>query len=176
MHARGLSLLELLITLSILSILMAVAIPSFNRQIEANQTRAATEQFLQAIQLTRNKAITTNRRVTMRNPGRWDAGWEIFYDKDFDGVRDADEKAITSSGALDGIEISANGQLTSYVSFIGSGQGRTAGTLNGGSLGIGSFTICPANGGDGYKLLLAGGGRLRQEKLSAEDCQDSNSP
>lgn len=170
MLTRGLSLLELLITLTILSILVAIAAPSFTRQIEASQTRTAAEQLQQAIQLTRNKAITTNQRATIHKLGSWEAGWEIFFDRDFDGVRDNGERPISVGNPLKGVSVSANGQLIDYVSFVGSGQSRSAGTLNGGALGLGSFTICPLNGSEGYKLILAGGGRLRRERTSAEDC------
>ncbi|MCK7598780.1 GspH/FimT family protein [Microbulbifer sp. CAU 1566] len=170
MCERGLTLIELLITLSILSVLLLVATPRIGEQIEASRTRAAADQLLQAIQLTRNKAVTTNRRATLRKIGNWEAGWEIFYDRDFDGERDGDEPAIAIGNPIKGVEIKANGPLANYVSFVGTGESRTAGTLSGGALGMGSFTICSANGQGGYKLTLANTGRVRQQRISVEDC------
>lgn len=168
--ARGLTLIELLITLSILAVLLAIGIPSFQQQIESNRTRTAADTLLQAIHLTRSKAVTTNRRATLRKLGDWQSGWEIFYDRDFDGVRDADEEQITTGGALTGVDVSANGPLTNYVSFIGSGESRFAGSANGGGFQAGHFIVCPATEGDGYRLWLARSGRVRIESIAAADC------
>lgn len=170
MHERGLTLIELLITLSILAILIAIGIPGFQSQVASSRTRVAADQLLQAIHLTRTKAITTNRRATMRKLGDWQTGWEVFYDRDFDGVRDADEEQISTGGPLRGVEVTNNDPLANYVSFIGSGEGRFAGTAAGGGKQMGTFTICPAEGGEGYHLILGPSGRVRVEKVSAADC------
>lgn len=170
MNARGLTLIELLITLSILGVLLAIGIPSFQQQLESSRTRTAADSLLQAIHLTRSKAISTNRRATLRKLGDWQSGWEIFYDRDFDGERDAGEEQITTGPALTGVTVSANGPLTNYVSFIGSGESRYAGTMNSGGFQAGTFTICPETGGNGYQLVLSRSGRARVETLAAADC------
>ncbi|WP_051687409.1 GspH/FimT family protein [Microbulbifer sp. HZ11] len=170
MNARGLTLIELLITLSILAILLAIAIPSFQQQIESSRTRSAADTLLQAIQLTRSKAVATNRRATLRRLGDWQSGWEVFYDQDFDGVRDTGEEQITIGGALTGVTVTANGPLTNYVSFTGSGESRYAGTASGGGFQAGTLTVCPATGGKGYRLILSRGGRVRVETLDDTDC------
>lgn len=170
MKAHGLTLIELLITLTILGVLLAIGIPSFQQQIESNRTRTAADSLLQAIHLTRSKAVATNRRATLRKLGSWQAGWEVFYDRDYDGVRDADEEQITIGTALTGVEVSANGPLTNYVSFIGSGESRYAGSVNSGGFQAGTFTICPTTGGSGYELVLSRGGRVRVKTLATADC------
>ncbi|WP_295803180.1 GspH/FimT family protein [uncultured Microbulbifer sp.] len=173
MHSRGLTLLELLITLSILAILVAIGIPSFTTQIESSRTHTAADELYQAIQLTRSKAISANRRATMRRLASWNAGWEVFFDRDFDGVRDANEELLFSSGALQGASIYANSPLANYVSFIGSGESRFAGTVSSGGFQAGTFTVCPADGGEGYQLVLARSGRVRQSRATAEECRQA---
>ncbi|WGL18191.1 GspH/FimT family protein [Microbulbifer bruguierae] len=170
MCARGLTLLELLITLSILSILLTIGIPSFQQQVESNRTRTATDALLQAIRLTRTKAISSNRRATLRKLGSWQSGWEVFYDRDFDGERDLDEPQIITAGPLAGVTVTANTPLTNYVSFIGSGESRFAGTLSSGGFQAGTFTICPTDGEDGYQLILTRSGRVRVARTTAENC------
>jgi len=167
---RGLTLIELLITVSILSILLAIGIPGFQQQLESNRTRTATETLLQAIQLTRSKAISTNRRATLRKLGNWQSGWEVFYDRDFDGVRDPDEVQLAVAGPLKGVTITANTPLANYVSFIGSGESRFAGTLSSGGFQAGTFTICPVDGDNGYQLILSRSGRVRVTPAAAGDC------
>ncbi|MBY6191834.1 GspH/FimT family pseudopilin [Microbulbifer agarilyticus] len=171
MNQRGLTLIELLITCSILGILLAIGIPSFQQQLETSRTRAAADALLQAIHLTRSKAVSTNRRATLRRLDTWHAGWEVFYDRDFDGERDADEQQITTGTALIGVTIDGNGPLTNYVSFIGSGESRYAGTANGGGFQAGTFTICPTTPGEGYQLILARSGRVRVDRVTAADCE-----
>ncbi|MBB5210917.1 GspH/FimT family pseudopilin [Microbulbifer hydrolyticus] len=170
MHARGLTLIELLITVTILGILLAIGVPSFQKQLAASRARTAADTLLQAIQLTRSKAISSNRRATLRKLGHWHSGWEVFYDRDFDGERDPDEPQIVTAGPLTGVTVSANTPLSNYVSFIGSGESRFAGTLRGGGFQAGTLTICPQNGGDGYQLVLARSGRVRVISVSEEDC------
>ena len=170
MHSRGLTLLELLITLSILAILAAIGIPSFTAQIESNRTRAAADQLYQAMQLARTKAVTSNRRATMRCLGNWNSGWEVFFDRDFDGVRDAGEEYLFGNGEITGASIYANNPLTTYVSFIGTGESRFAGTASSGGFQAGTFTICPSDGGEGYQLILTRSGRVRQQRAAALDC------
>ncbi|MCA0894433.1 GspH/FimT family pseudopilin [Microbulbifer agarilyticus] len=171
MNQRGLTLIELLITSSILGILLAIGIPNFQQQLEANRTRAAADALLQAIHLTRSKAVSTNRRATLRRLDNWHAGWEVFYDRDFDGELDADEQQITTGTALIGVTIDGNGPLTNYVSFIGSGESRYAGTASGGGFQAGTFTICPTTPGEGYQLILARSGRVRVDRVAAADCE-----
>ncbi|MBN8430338.1 GspH/FimT family pseudopilin [Microbulbifer salipaludis] len=170
MNARGLTLVELLITLSILGILLAIGLPSFQQQLESNRTRTAADSLLQAIKLTRNKAVVTNQRATLRKRGDWQSGWEIFHDRDFDGERDPGEDPIATGEPLTGVTIRANGPLANYVSFIGTGESRFAGTASSGGFQAGSFTICPANGGSGYRLVLARSGRVRVDTITAADC------
>lgn len=168
--ARGLTLIELLITLTILAVLVAIGIPSFSAQIKSSRTRAAADQLLQAIHLTRTKAVTSNRRATLRKLGDWQSGWEVFYDRDFDGERDDDELQITTAGPLEGISISTNAPFTDYVSFIGTGESRYAGTVSGGGMQMGSFTICPMEGGAGYQLIISRSGRVRVAPVTAAEC------
>ena len=173
MSSRGLTLLELLITLSILAILAAIGIPSFTAQIESSRTRTAADQLYQAIQLTRAKAVTVNRRATMRHLGSWNAGWEVFFDRDFDGVRDTGEELLFTHGELRGSAIYANNPLTNYISYIGTGESRFAGTASSGGFQAGTFTICPVDSGEGFQLVLARSGRVRQSRATAQDCQQA---
>ncbi|WP_428819021.1 GspH/FimT family pseudopilin [Microbulbifer sp. MCCC 1A16149] len=170
MKAKGLTLIELLITLTILAVLVAIGIPSFSAQVKSSRTRAAADELLQAIHLTRTKAVTSNRRVTLRKLGSWQSGWEVFYDRDFDGERDNDEAQITTAGPLEGVSISTNAPFTNYVSFIGTGESRYAGSISGGGIQMGSFTICPKDGGEGYQLIISRSGRVRVTPVTAEDC------
>lgn len=161
MLQRGFTLMELLISLAILSILLALALPGLSRQVQQSRITAATEELASAILLARTTAISRNQRVTIRSLGSWEAGWAAFADSNNNGLRDAGESLIFSAPALESVTIGWNDPAGDYVSFIGSGVSRRAN----GALQMGTFRICPAEGAEGQALTLAPSGRLRTSRL-----------
>lgn len=169
MIQRGFTLLELLITLAILSILLLIGGPNLSRLVRESRIEASTEALYTAIQLARTAAVSRNQRVTLRNLGSWNSGWEAFTDTNDDGLRDADELLLFSSGPQELIDIIPNAPVTDYISFIGTGESRRVGSAQG-SFQAGTIRICANDHSSGYSLILARSGRVRTEKLSADDC------
>ncbi len=73
--ARGFSLDELMISVVILAIAMAVAMPSFSQWIQNTHIRSATESLLNGIQRARAEAVTRNVTVTFTVSG--DDFWTV---------------------------------------------------------------------------------------------------
>lgn len=171
MKSQGLTLFELLITVSILSITLALGIPSFNEQINKSRTKTAMLTLLDAIEATRATAISHNSRATLlANNQQWEDGWTLFIDTDNDGKLNNDEIPTIINGKLKGIKVAASTPMDTYVSFIGTGEGRKSGHVNGGAFLTGTIKICPEQTGEGYSLILSRGGRTRIDKLSPTDC------
>ena len=63
--SRGVTLIELMVTLSILAILLGLAIPSFQSFIVSNRLTAQTNELLGAYQVARAEAIRLNRPVRL---------------------------------------------------------------------------------------------------------------
>jgi type IV fimbrial biogenesis protein FimT len=173
MHARGFTILELLITLIILALLMTIGIPSFAYQVQNTKLKTTALSLLEAVELTRSKAVFTNKRVVVRNQDEWSGGWEIFMDANDNGVQDENEEILQTHEKIDGVRIISNTPLKNYISFIGSGESRYAGRANGGGFQAGTFKVCPKTKGDGYTLILARGGRMRMDKITADECDAS---
>lgn len=170
MKHQGFTLLELLITLFIAALILELAIPQFSEQIKKNRTQAATQSLLQAIETARTVAVMQNKRTLLVANGKWHEGWKLFIDLDNDGNEDPDEPVVHEAGALKGIKITGNSPVQKYISFISTGEGRMTGKANGGAFLTGTLTVCPETPGNGYKLVLSRGGRLRSEKLEIADC------
>lgn len=170
MNRNGFTLIDLITTLSVASILLAVGLPNFNTQLQQARVKTATHQLLEAIALTRTQAVMSSKRTTISKQNNWNEGWIIFIDTDNDGKHDADEKLIHTQEKLKDIKIIANKPVANNVSYIGTGESRNASGTNGGGFQAGTFTICPTVKGKGYELILAKGGRVRIAEANEDKC------
>lgn len=173
MPQRGLTLLELLITLIILSLLLTIGLPGFQRQIEETRTLTMTQTLQDAIQLARQRAVSRNGRVTLRPLGDWERGWELFDDENHNGVRDDGEHIVLTHQLppdLGGLSISSNSKLRRAVSYVGTGESRhPSGSVLGG-FQAGRLTICSPDRSQGYELVLSRMGRMRRQPVGPEAC------
>jgi type IV fimbrial biogenesis protein FimT len=65
-HARGVSLVELIIGIAIVSILLMTGLPSFSQWLQNAQVRAAAESIQNGLQTARNEAVRRNTQVQFR--------------------------------------------------------------------------------------------------------------
>ena len=93
--SAGLTLLELLIALFVLSILLGVALPDFRDLVQNKRSDASVRTLLTAIELARTGAIVNNSLVTLcpsdegeECSGNWEDGVLLFVD--YDGDRKID--------------------------------------------------------------------------------------
>lgn len=99
-HTRpsgGFTLVEMLITVTIMAILAAMAIPAFSRLVANHRMVTSTNGFREALMEAKSEARTRNTGnprsgVSLRSMSgdeNFAAGWQIFTDADLDGVLDA---------------------------------------------------------------------------------------
>ncbi|SCZ51596.1 GspH/FimT family pseudopilin [Thiohalomonas denitrificans] len=62
----GFTLIELMITISVLAILITLGVPSFQDTLERHRLKAAIEQVYQDLQYARSEAIKRNQNITVQ--------------------------------------------------------------------------------------------------------------
>lgn len=164
-HLRGFTLIEVMVVVSLLAILTALAAPSFTPMIERWRVRQATEQLQSTLYYARSEAIkrggqvaiqklpnNTNGCSTALNKTDWGCGWFVCADTDSDGACAAGELVlqrydapvnldITRKGGADTIKVNRWGLVDgTYLSFSFVPTGKT--TSNQAARGI-----CMSSGG-----------------------------
>lgn len=90
-RSEGFTLIELMITLVILSVLLVIAVPSFNSQIQNNRSQAIGEDFTTALKFARSEAVKRGQAVTVcasnadnsacsNDTASWTNGWLVLLD------------------------------------------------------------------------------------------------
>ena len=109
----GLTLVELLATLAIAGVLVALALPSFRGLMDRRAVEAATADLLADFSYARAEALKRGHSVTIcrsgsgtaceASDGSWHVGWIVFDDLDEDEVVDTSETVLRVHPAVAGI-------------------------------------------------------------------------
>ncbi|QEI14277.1 prepilin-type N-terminal cleavage/methylation domain-containing protein [Cellvibrio japonicus] len=175
MKHQGFTLFELLITLVILAIILGIGLPSFSAQLQKTRVQTAVDLLINAIQTARSVAVAKNKRTLLiARDKEWHQGWYLFVDENQNGLQDIDEPTLLLAAPLKKVKIQGNSSVKTYISFVGTGEGRLIGkSPNSGAFMAGTLTICPEYKGTGIKLVLSRGGRLRYTPITEEECLQS---
>lgn len=75
----GLTLIELMVTLSIVAILAAIAVPSFNSFFISSRAQSETASFVEALSYARSEAVRRGATVTLQAASGtdWHQGWTV---------------------------------------------------------------------------------------------------
>ncbi|MCX4026721.1 GspH/FimT family pseudopilin [Endozoicomonas sp. SM1973] len=151
----GFTLVELLITLTVLSITVNFVVPSFDSLIRSYKLRAETNNLIASLYLAKSEAIKRNQTITIGVAGakqsRWEEGWQIYTDVEKNGNTDfnpSEDKLIKKIvDVKQGIYIASNSQQNNYISF------RHNGMLAGAQRQI-SFYVCGINENDKNREVM----------------------
>ncbi len=84
---NGFTLVELLVTISIVAVLLTIGLPSFVTFVNNNQISSATNDLVYSVHMARSEAIKrgTQVRVASRSGSDWNNGWTVQADVNNDG-------------------------------------------------------------------------------------------
>ena len=160
---KGMSLLELLITLGILSMLLGISIPDFKELVQSVSADATLRKLATAIQLGKSAAITNRTTVTLCRSvdgfacgGNWQDGVIVFTDRNRDRTINEDDRLVRHITFPDGkghIRFRAF-QNKQYLQLTSLGATHSQN---------GNFTYCPFSGGSKFarQLIVNRTARLR---------------
>jgi type IV fimbrial biogenesis protein FimT len=104
--AKGFTLVELMITLTVLGILVTFALPSLGDLVRDQRVKAATSDVYASFIYARSEAIKRNANVeVVPNGADWAAGWL---------VKDAGGNSLKAQDAIAGVSISGEGGTITY--------------------------------------------------------------
>jgi type IV fimbrial biogenesis protein FimT len=168
-QAAGFTLIELMVTISVLSILLAIAVPNFTTFIRNNRLATQTNAVIGALNYARAEASTRGQSVSVcaanqarnacDNANNWMNGWIIFTDRTGTvGQLDGTDRVLQAGGLpTDGFVIGATGP---FVRF-GIGQPSTAQTF---TVSPTLASICMTTGA--RRIDVAATGRVQASKVS----------
>ncbi len=125
---RGVTLIELMVTLAVAAILLTVAAPDWRRMVAQHQLRAVVSDLFHDIALARSQAIARGTRVMLvpAEDASWDAGWTVMVDHDGDRRPGVDDELLSVHQAVPtGIRISSAftaQRAPFYIAFNGAGR------------------------------------------------------
>ena len=170
--ALGMSIIELMLTVSIVAVLAALATPSFTGMIQNSRIRSQSSDLMTNLAIARAEAAKRSVRVTLcasttwqsaspsctgGGAGAWASGYIVFADVDGSGTFDAGtDTVITVAEPLTG------GNTLVSNNFTGAGavaadkfQYRPSGATNLPAAG-GTFKLCDARTGNFGRQITIG--------------------
>lgn len=115
-RTKGFTLVELIVTIAIVAILLAVALPSFEGSMRSNRVATASNELLASIALARSEAmqspggaaICTTSNGTACNGASWNDGWMVWIDMNGDGSpTGVNDRVVRHVAALPKVAFSA---------------------------------------------------------------------
>ncbi len=95
----GFSMVELAVSLTVLLILTAIAIPSLMRSFRTYQLNDAAARLSDMLKFTRFEAVRRNTTVPLQIQ-QFGNDWSLWADSDKDGILDTTEKQILITGVV----------------------------------------------------------------------------
>lgn len=171
---KGFTLIELMVSVSVTSILLAMAIPNFNDFIVKMRVDNEISQLHRLLLITRNAAINSGQKAiicplnsTFECTDEWQNELSVFVDTNDNKEFDVNEEVIRIRAAINEGDKLVYGKDRNKITFKPTGQ------LSG--LANGTFRYCPKNHDKKSRgIIIARSGRVYQSSDNNNDGIDEN--
>ncbi len=136
----GVTLIELMVTLSVVAIMLTIAIPGFVETMASNRMTGVVTDLMGTINFARSEAVKRGTSVSVCRSsngssctGTWTEGWIVFVDNDADGTVDTSgvvDEILKINGALGGnYTLSSTEFASTSVIYARNGTANATGTF-----------------------------------------------
>jgi type IV fimbrial biogenesis protein FimT len=132
---RGFTLVELLTTMVVMALMLAVGVPSFQSFVASQRTKSAATELMSALMIARSEAVKRNATVTVAPlaAGSWGQGWTVMRGTLLLNQQEALQGLTVSSfdaacaltASISSVEFAANGRPAASGCFKIAGAGTT---------------------------------------------------
>lgn len=165
---RGITLIELLVTLSIAAILLTVAVPNFITFVQNNRLATQANDLVTMLNYARSESVKRNQRITVcssttgsacAGSTTWETGLLVFADTNGDGVVDGGEDILQVRQEMEGnntLRAGIRTRVTYQATGFSSGFNDT-------------FRLCDSRGtASARAIVVSNQGRVRTNTLAGE--------
>ena len=126
MRCRGFSLIELMVTIAVLAILLAIGLPSFQGSMRSNLVATGANELIASISLARSEAIRSpggagicaSADGSSCNGASWNDGWIVWNDLDGNGSPGGtDERVLRRVEAIAKLDIETDDPDATTITF-----------------------------------------------------------
>ena len=106
---RGFSIIELMLTITVMGILLGIAVPSFMDTVRNNRLISQNNEFIGSLNLARSEALKRSGSVsvcasadqlTCSGSTNWTTGHIVFSDANANGTFDGADEMLQAAGAV----------------------------------------------------------------------------
>jgi type IV fimbrial biogenesis protein FimT len=138
---KGLTIIELMVVLSIISIGAVIAAPNISSMTVKSELDSGARNILILLAQAKSEAITRNTQVSLVPAGgNWASDLTMITDDNGNGVQDGNDEVIAVSPATINKNISItnnDGMFTNWIGYLPNGFGVASGGSGGGQ-----FQVC----------------------------------
>jgi type IV fimbrial biogenesis protein FimT len=171
---KGFTLIELMVSISITSILAVIAVPNFSVFLSKMRVNNEISQLHRMLLMTRNAAINSGQKAILCPLGnsaqcttQWQNELSVFVDVNNNKLLDANENVIKVKAKIISGDILIYGKGRNKITF------KPTGKLSG--LANGTFRYCPKNHKNNSRgIVVARSGRVYQSSDIDNDGLDEN--
>ncbi|MCL2917552.1 GspH/FimT family pseudopilin [Shewanella litorisediminis] len=166
-HQNGFTLIELMITIAIVTILLTIGVPQLTELHQAYRADSAIKVIQQTLQYARNTAISYGLRVTVcplkdnQCTNDWHLGLAVFTDSGISNQIDGSDKLLMQTGSFDSSDFMFYNRAAARFQPDGLASGSN-----------GTFKYCPGSADSPYSkaVIINQAGRVRISTEKNIDC------
>lgn len=175
MHRKysGFTLVELLVSIAVAAIVLAIGVPSFQNLIQTNQLATQTNKFIGSLNYARSEAVKRKQNVVIcpssalgncNGGNAFNNGWLVYVDADRSNNFTAGDTSLWLNAALsNSLSLNAN-----QPRFAFNSKGRPTGTQ-------GSVVVCvDADLNLARRIVLSPAGNIRLAKEGPNGIPEDN--